>query len=97
VPREPGVSHMPLDELERARRELAASLALSRSGTLAAVTAAQLGNATRCTSPSRKYPFTSAFSSACSRPWMARPPGRVRGDHDCPIAIATSEEFPPDD
>jgi hypothetical protein len=43
VPREPGVGQMPLDELERARRELAASLALSRSGVLAAVTAAQLG------------------------------------------------------
>jgi hypothetical protein len=41
--REPDVSHLPLDELERARRELAASLALSRSGALAAVTAARLG------------------------------------------------------
>jgi hypothetical protein len=43
VPREPDVGHMPLDELERSRRELAASLALSQSGALYAVTAAQLG------------------------------------------------------
>jgi len=34
---------MPLDQLERARRALAASLALSRPGALSAVTAAQLG------------------------------------------------------
>ena len=43
MPREPHVGHMPLDELERARRELAASLALSQPGALSAVTAAQLG------------------------------------------------------
>lgn len=42
MPREPGVGHMPLEELERARRELAASLALSRSGALSIVTAAHL-------------------------------------------------------
>lgn len=33
---------MPINELERARRELAASLALSQPGALSAVTAAQL-------------------------------------------------------
>ena len=43
MPREPDVGHMPLSELERSRRELAASLALSQSGALSAVTAAQLG------------------------------------------------------
>jgi hypothetical protein len=43
VSREPYVGHMPLGELERARRELAASLALSQPGALSAVTAAQLG------------------------------------------------------
>ena len=29
-----------------------------------------------------------------ARGGAGRPPGRVRGDHDCPIAIATSKEFP---
>jgi len=43
VPREPHVGHMPLHELERSRRALAASLALSQSSALSAVTAAQLG------------------------------------------------------
>ena len=43
MPREPHIGHMPLDALERSRRALAASLALSRPGALAAVTATQLG------------------------------------------------------
>lgn len=43
MPREPDIGHMPLNDLERARRELAASRALSRSGALSAVTALHLG------------------------------------------------------
>lgn len=43
VPREPDVGRVPLDQLERSRRELAASLALTQPGALSAVTAAQLG------------------------------------------------------
>jgi hypothetical protein len=40
--REPDVGHMAAADLERARRELAASLALSRLGALSTVTAVQL-------------------------------------------------------
>lgn len=43
MPREPDVGHMPRAELERSRRELAASLTLSQPGALAVVTAAWLG------------------------------------------------------
>jgi len=45
MPREPDVGHMPPGHLERARRDLAASLALSRPGTLSAMTAHHLGAA----------------------------------------------------
>jgi len=41
--RDYSVRGLSAGELERARRELAASLALSRSGALSAVTAGQLG------------------------------------------------------
>jgi hypothetical protein len=65
VPREPDVGHMPLDDLERARRELAASLALSRPGALSAVTALHLGAVEAELSGRQRESATGALLCSC--------------------------------
>lgn len=66
MPREPDVGHMPQHELERSRRELAASLALSQSSALSAVTATQLGAVEReLTARQAEHSTTSVLLCSC--------------------------------
>jgi hypothetical protein len=81
VPREPDVSRQPPAELERARRDLAASLALSPPGALSAVTAAQLSAVERALA-ARQHEHSSTGILLCSCHYGTDNPLRFAGHLD---------------